>query len=139
MSPGKEYCGTNPTGIQNDSPSHGHPSSHSLWKCHKFRHRRLPKCPLLPKYGCGNPASARLSPENMPPPKLQDRFPQYTRFSHPRLQAFSAWQRLHNYHCYSRFLCCFSDFFQFPYCEMTAAFPPLPLFSPSYSLPYCVF
>ena len=115
MSQWKEYCGTNPTDIQNDFPSHVRHASHNLWSGQKYRHRHRLQYPLPLKYGYGNPASVRLLPRNMPLPMLPIRFLRCRHFFHRHLPAFSDGQMPRSYHWYNKFPCCSFHVFQVLY------------------------
>ena len=114
--PVMECCGTDPTDIQNDFPSHGHRASHSRGSDQRYRHRHHLPHPLPLKYEYGNLASARLLRENMPLQVLQVHFLQCMHFCHRHLPVSLAGQMPHSFHWCNKCLCCFFHIFRAPCC-----------------------
>ena len=123
--PAKGCCGTDPTDIQNDFPSHGRRASHSRGLDQRYRHRhRLPH-PLPLKYEYGNPASDRLLRENMLLQVLQVHFLQCMHFCHRHLLVSLVWQMPHSFHWYNKYLCCFFHIFRARCCGNQPVVLPL--------------
>ena len=110
--PATEYCGTDPTDIRNDFPSHVLRASRNLWSDRRYRHMRLLQYPLLPGYGYDLPPSVRLLPGSR---QLQERRARFLRYKHSSLPpppVFPVWQMLHNFHLNNRSLFYFSPVFR---------------------------
>ena len=123
--PAKECCGTDPTDIQNDFPSHGHRASHSRGSDQRYRHRHHLPHPLPLKYEYGNLASARLLRENMPLQVLQVHFLQCMHFCHRLLPVSLAGQMLHSFRWCNKCLCCSFHIFRAPCCGNQPVVLPL--------------
>ena len=106
--PGKECCGTDPTGTRNGFPSHVHHALHSLWRDRRYRHMRRLQRPLLPECGCGSRASDRLLQGSMLLREKPIRYPPDKHFCCQRLPVFRDGRMLRSYRWCSKCPCCFS-------------------------------
>ena len=115
------YCGTDPKDIRNDFPSLCRRASHIRVTDQKYHHRHLPQYPLLPEHGYESLPSVRLLPESMRLPERPDHFPRYMPVCHQHLLVFPVLQKLRNFHCCSKYLCCFFHIFRVLYYGILSA------------------